>query len=70
MATGPEPPDRVTVDRWMSAAPILLSLDLDETLVHATRVPLATPASFFQVGPYAVYRRPGLEARLASMTPA
>ena len=44
----------------------LLILDLDETLVHATRQPLDyAPAS--QVGPYAVYRRPGVQDFLASV---
>ncbi|SHH20546.1 HAD family hydrolase [Massilia sp. CF038] len=35
----------------------LIVFDLDETLVHATEVPLAYPHAF-QVGPYFVYVRP------------
>jgi RNA polymerase II subunit A small phosphatase-like protein len=35
----------------------LIVFDLDETLVHATEVPLAYPHAF-QVGPYYVYVRP------------
>jgi len=38
---------------------ILLILDLDETLVYAAASPLPQPADFI-VGPYYVYRRPGL----------
>jgi TFIIF-interacting CTD phosphatase-like protein len=37
-------------------SPILLILDLDETLIYATEAPLARAADFV-VGPYAVYRR-------------
>ena len=37
----------------------LLVLDLDETLVHASEMPLAVP-SFHTVGPYFLYLRPGL----------
>ena len=36
----------------------LLILDLDETLIHATPVPLAMPANF-QFDRYHVYKRPG-----------
>jgi RNA polymerase II subunit A small phosphatase-like protein len=38
---------------------ILLVLDLDETLVHATEQPLGRPPDF-TAGPYSVYRRPHL----------
>lgn len=38
----------------------LLVLDLDETLIHATERRLDR-APDFHVGPYAVYKRPGLE---------
>ena len=37
----------------------LLVLDLDETLIHAVETPLPTPPDF-RVGPYYVYKRPGL----------
>ena len=43
----------------------LLILDLDETLVFATERPLARAADF-QVGPFHVYRRPGVAALLDS----
>jgi RNA polymerase II subunit A small phosphatase-like protein len=39
--------------------PILLILDLDETLIYATEVPLDRPADFV-VYDYHVYCRPGL----------
>jgi TFIIF-interacting CTD phosphatase-like protein len=39
--------------------PILLILDLDETLIYATEEPLQRKCDFV-VGPYAVYRRPYL----------
>ncbi|MHC5537137.1 NIF family HAD-type phosphatase [Singulisphaera rosea] len=39
--------------------PILLILDLDETLIHATEQPLGHDHDFV-VGPYAVYHRPHL----------
>lgn len=35
----------------------LIVFDLDETLVHATEVPLSSPEAF-QAGPYFVYVRP------------
>jgi len=38
----------------------LLVLDLDETLVHATTIPKRHPHDFI-VGPYVIYRRPGVE---------
>jgi TFIIF-interacting CTD phosphatase-like protein len=44
---------------------ILLILDLDETLVHATEQPLGRPHDFL-VGPYFVYRRPHLDAFLTT----
>ena len=43
--------------------PILLILDLDETLIHATTTLLERPADF-QVYHYHVYKRPGLDAFL------
>src|SRR4051812_42702126 len=46
-------------------SPILLILDLDETLVHATEEPLGR-AHDFVVGPYFVYRRPHLAEFLDS----
>lgn len=39
--------------------PILLILDVDETLIYATEQPLAREPDF-AVGPYSVYRRPFL----------
>jgi TFIIF-interacting CTD phosphatase-like protein len=39
--------------------PILLILDLDETLIYATEEPLRRDPDFV-IGPYAVYRRPYL----------
>lgn len=44
----------------------LLILDLDETLVHATDAPLER-AHDFEVGPYVVYRRPGVDAFIRAM---
>ncbi|UXI70570.1 HAD family hydrolase [Tahibacter amnicola] len=44
----------------------LLVLDLDETLVYATEIPLGHPEDF-RVGPYYVYPRPHLTAFLADM---
>jgi len=38
----------------------LLILDIDETLVYASETPLPNPQPDFEVGPYAVYRRPYL----------
>ena len=46
-------------------SPILLILDLDETLLYATEEPLGR-AHDFVVGPYAVYRRPHLAEFLAA----
>jgi RNA polymerase II subunit A small phosphatase-like protein len=43
----------------------LLILDLDETLIHASGVPLDRPADFI-AGRWHVYKRPHLEAFLAS----
>ncbi len=43
----------------------LLVLDLDETLIHASEVPLHRPADHVVYG-YHVYRRPHLEAFLSS----
>lgn len=43
----------------------LLVLDLDETLVHATETPLDRPPDY-RVGPYVVYKRPGVEAFVAA----
>ena len=44
----------------------LLILDLDETLVHATESPLSHLHDF-EVGPYVVYRRPGVESFVRAM---
>lgn len=44
---------------------ILLILDLDETLIHATRKPLSWAADF-QIGLYSIYQRPGLADFLAT----
>ncbi|MCE9669778.1 HAD family hydrolase [Myxococcus stipitatus] len=44
---------------------MLLILDLDETLIHATPKPLSRPADF-RVFEYQVYRRPQLERFLAA----
>ena len=41
--------------------PMLLVLDLDETLVHATETSLSHPHDH-EVGAYKLYRRPGLNA--------
>ncbi|MCS3811349.1 HAD family hydrolase [Xanthomonas sp. 4461] len=45
----------------------LLILDLDETLVHATEACLDRDPDF-EVGPYAVYRRPGLDSFLSTVS--
>ena len=42
----------------------LVVLDLDETLVHAVETPLDRPADF-EVPPYYIYKRPGLDHFLA-----
>ena len=42
---------------------ILLVLDIDETLIHATEKPLSRPADFVVYG-YHVYRRPHLDSFL------
>ena len=47
-------------------SPILLILDLDETLIHATAGRLALPPDF-AAGPYSVYKRPGLAAFLETV---
>lgn len=44
-------------------ATLLLVLDLDETLVHASSTPLGRPCGF-RVGPYFVYKRPYVDAFL------
>ncbi len=44
----------------------LLVLDLDETLIHATDGCLERDPDF-DVGPYAVYKRPGLDAFLSTV---
>ncbi len=49
----------------MSTPDTLLVLDLDETLIYATESPLARPADF-QVGRYAVYKRPHVNAFLTN----
>ena len=46
-------------------SPILLILDLDETLIHAMEEPLGHDHDF-AVGPYVVYRRPHLAEFLAA----
>src|SRR5262245_23311310 len=45
--------------------PILLILDLDETLIYATEEPLQRSPDFV-IGPYAVYQRPYLSEFLTS----
>lgn len=45
----------------------LLILDLDETLIHGTEHPLERSPDFV-VGPYAVYKRPGLSDFLCRMS--
>ena len=45
----------------------LLILDLDETLVFSTTTPLGRPPDVV-VGEYLVYRRPGLEAFLQTVS--
>jgi RNA polymerase II subunit A small phosphatase-like protein len=49
--------------------PILLILDLDETLVHSVEEPLDRPHDF-RAGPYFVYRRPHLDGFLAACSAA
>ncbi|WKB50712.1 HAD family hydrolase [Eleftheria terrae] len=44
----------------------LLVLDLDETLIHATELPLERPEDF-RVGPYCVYLRPQLKSFVSAM---
>src|SRR5262245_59077006 len=46
--------------------PLLVILDLDETLVHGTEHPLARPADL-RVGPYFVYQRPHLTSFLSAL---
>ena len=46
----------------------LLILDLDETLIHAVAAPLRWPHDF-QVGPWLVYKRPGVDQFLTRMAP-
>ena len=59
-------PDRREVRGIMEpGGPILLILDLDETLIYATEEPLGREHDFV-VGPYAVCRRPHLAEFLAS----
>jgi len=45
----------------------LLVLDLDETLIYATEDPLERKPDF-EVGPYSVYKRPGLDEFLAEVS--
>ncbi|MBB4128472.1 RNA polymerase II subunit A small phosphatase-like protein [Xanthomonas translucens] len=45
----------------------LLVLDLDETLIHATEGCLDRDPDF-EIGPYAVYKRPGLDAFLSTVS--
>jgi len=51
----------VSGDEWLGLVEErhLLILDLDETLVHATHVPLSRPPDFM-IPPYALYLRPGV----------
>lgn len=49
--------------------PILLILDLDETLIHASEGPLGWEHDFL-VGPYRVHRRPHLDEFLTSCSEA
>ena len=44
--------------------PLLLILDIDETLVFGTECPLPNREPDFRAGPYAIYRRPHLDAFL------
>lgn len=44
----------------MSKEPLLVILDLDETLIHATKV-AAHDIYDFEIGPYKVIKRPGLD---------
>lgn len=56
-----------TVLMVVSRPPLLVVLDLDETLVHSPDGgPLERPADFF-AGSYPVYRRPGVEAFLHTL---
>ena len=48
-----------------SDSPILLILDLDETLVHAAEAPLSREHDF-KVGPHLVYQRPHLKEFLVA----
>ncbi len=47
-------------------SPILLILDVDETLIHATES-VGPHLADFQTGPYFVYRRPGLDEFFSSL---
>jgi TFIIF-interacting CTD phosphatase-like protein len=49
----------------MPNSPLLLILDLDETLIYATEEPLGRSHDF-TIGPYSVYRRPFLSEFLTS----
>jgi RNA polymerase II subunit A small phosphatase-like protein len=57
--------DRRTVDDRADGK-ILLILDLDETLIHAAERPFPRAADF-RVGPYWVFKRPGLDAFLCGV---
>jgi RNA polymerase II subunit A small phosphatase-like protein len=54
-------------DDGRMASRTLLILDLDETLVHATDAPLDRMHDF-EVGPYVVYRRPGVDTFIRAMS--
>ncbi len=50
----------------MKSDKLLVVLDLDETLIHATRTPLVQPADF-QIFGFHVYKRPGVDAFLENL---
>jgi RNA polymerase II subunit A small phosphatase-like protein len=56
----------IPVHHGQVVKPLLVILDLDETLVHACETPLSVPASF-SIGKYLVHKRPHLDGFLASL---
>jgi RNA polymerase II subunit A small phosphatase-like protein len=52
----------------MSPEPILVILDLDETLVYSTATTLERDHDFV-VGPYMIYKRPGVDSFLRELAP-
>jgi RNA polymerase II subunit A small phosphatase-like protein len=48
-------------------APLLLILDIDETLVFGTETPLPDRTPDFRAGPFSLYRRPHLDAFLTEI---